>query len=319
MFSVIIPLYNKANTIARTLQSVLNQTFKKFEIIIVDDGSTDDGVNVVRAFTNDPRIQIIRQENQGVSVARNIGIEHAKFDHIAFLDGDDEWLPGYLSKMKEAVEKFPSAGIFFCAGYGKDSQTQTLRIANKYKGKIVEIDYFENPHVYTHISATILKTKAFKRSPGFPVGMKANEDFALLFCVSLNETAIYCGEPLSIYWGGIEGQTTQTRTAAECTPDMARRINICRREYKISQRQKRTFLIFERYEIRHMVLEFLRMGDYGEIAVFIKRLDSDVLGDFPRMEIALWANKTLKPAAYAYIFMTKLLWRFRGYPVVGRG
>ena len=94
--SVIIPLFNKGFIISETLESVLVQTFTDFEIVIVNDGSTDGCVQKIKDYTSDTRIRIINQKNQGVSVARNIGVYHAKYEYIAFLDGDDEWLPGKI-------------------------------------------------------------------------------------------------------------------------------------------------------------------------------------------------------------------------------
>lgn len=116
MISVVIPLYNKEHTITRTLGTVLNQTYKDFEVVIINDGSTDNGVSVIQNFSTDSRIKIINQSNQGVSVARNEGVRNATYEYVAFLDGDDEWLPNYLSKMYEAIQKFPNAGLFCCAG-----------------------------------------------------------------------------------------------------------------------------------------------------------------------------------------------------------
>ncbi len=85
MFSIVIPLYNKAKSIANTIQSILGQSFADFELIIVDDGSTDDSVRVVNQFT-DKRIRLIQKENGGVCSARNAGILHAQYDYIALLD-----------------------------------------------------------------------------------------------------------------------------------------------------------------------------------------------------------------------------------------
>ena len=90
MFSIIIPLYNKEKYIVNTIKSVLNQSFSKFEVIVVDDGSSDNGVNAVKKI-DDSRIKIITQKNQGVSAARNNGIKNAKYEYIAFLDADDLW------------------------------------------------------------------------------------------------------------------------------------------------------------------------------------------------------------------------------------
>ena len=90
MISVVIPLYNKEKQIKRTIQSVLTQTFQDFEIVIVNDGSTDNSTIEVEKI-KDSRIRLIHQENAGVSAARNKGIEEAKYELIALLDADDEW------------------------------------------------------------------------------------------------------------------------------------------------------------------------------------------------------------------------------------
>ena len=90
--SVIIPLYNKSQYIARTLDSVLAQTFQDYEVIVVNDGSTDDGPRIVRQY-RDPRLRLVSQENRGLSGARNRGIAESRTDWVAFLDADDEWMP----------------------------------------------------------------------------------------------------------------------------------------------------------------------------------------------------------------------------------
>jgi len=102
MFSIVIPLYNKELSITNTLQSVLNQTFTEFEVVIVNDGSTDNSVEKVEAF-NDPRIRLIHQANAGVSAARNKGIKETKFEWIAFLDADDLWMEDKLEFVRNAI------------------------------------------------------------------------------------------------------------------------------------------------------------------------------------------------------------------------
>src|ERR1035441_8596585 len=93
--SVVIPLYNKAPYVGRALSSVFRQTIQDFECIVVDDGSTDGGGDLVEKMS-DPRLRLVRQANGGVSRARNQGINLARHPLIAFLDADDEWLPGFL-------------------------------------------------------------------------------------------------------------------------------------------------------------------------------------------------------------------------------
>lgn len=109
--SVVIPLYNKAPYIARALDSVLAQTVQDFEIIVVNDGSTDRSETIVNGY-NDPRIHLINQKNQGVSAARNRGIDAAQAELVAFLDADDEWLPKFLEIILLMREKYPEAGVY---------------------------------------------------------------------------------------------------------------------------------------------------------------------------------------------------------------
>lgn len=114
MISVVISLFNKEKYIARAIDSVLNQTYRDFELIIVNDGSTDGSVEIVKSY-NDPRIRLICQPNGGESAARNKGIENSKSDMIAFLDADDEYRPGFLEKIINLRKEFPNAGAYATA------------------------------------------------------------------------------------------------------------------------------------------------------------------------------------------------------------
>ena len=123
MISVVIPLYNKAQSIQKTLDSVLAQTYKDFEIVVVDDGSTDDSANVAEAMLNECKVygvecrgKVIRKANGGVSSARNIGIMEAKGEYIAFLDGDDLWHPEYLETLHQLIVDYPDA-VLYGIGY----------------------------------------------------------------------------------------------------------------------------------------------------------------------------------------------------------
>ena len=114
-YSVVIPLYNKAECVKHTIESVLAQTIDDFEIVVIDDGSTDSGASVVQGI-NDNRIRLIQQENQGVSAARNTGISNAKGEIVAFLDADDIWMPDFLATVEILFNEFPEANIA-CINY----------------------------------------------------------------------------------------------------------------------------------------------------------------------------------------------------------
>ena len=106
--AVIIPAYNASRYLAHTLQSVSNQTHKALEIVIIDDGSTDDTVSICRRFAaGDPRMRILSTENRGVAAARNTGIKASKSAYIAFLDADDIWHPTYVERMLAALHPLP--------------------------------------------------------------------------------------------------------------------------------------------------------------------------------------------------------------------
>ena len=115
-FSVVIPLYNKENHIKETLNSVLNQTFIDFEIIIINDGSTDNSLDKVQEI-KDSRINIYTTPNQGVSKARNTGILKSNSKYICFLDADDFWYENHLSQMKQLLDSFPECGLYATSYY----------------------------------------------------------------------------------------------------------------------------------------------------------------------------------------------------------
>jgi len=180
--SVVIPLFNKENTILRAISSVLNQTFQNFEIVVVNDGSTDNSVIKVEGV-NDSRIKLIHQSNQGVSVARNTGILNAQFDWIAFLDADDEWLPEFLSKIETLHENHSDCSILatcynFYRGDLFYSKPQINNIKFGFNGVIT--NYFElaieSDPLFNCSCVCVLKEALIKVN-GFPSNVKVGEDF----------------------------------------------------------------------------------------------------------------------------------------------
>ncbi|MBQ3453639.1 MAG: glycosyltransferase family 2 protein, partial [Thermoguttaceae bacterium] len=110
-FSVVVPVYNVRQWVGRAIESILAQTFEDFELILIDDGSTDDSAEVIAQYT-DPRVKLIRQENRGQGGARNRGIEASTGKWITFLDPDDQWLPGFLEDYYRVISDHP--GIDLC-------------------------------------------------------------------------------------------------------------------------------------------------------------------------------------------------------------
>ena len=113
MISVVIPLFNKELSICNTLESVLKQTFRNFEVVVVNDGSTDRSKEVVaKIAATDKRIRLVSKPNGGVCSARNRGTQEAKYDYIALLDGDDIWDEHYLEEQTKMIQDFPEATMW---------------------------------------------------------------------------------------------------------------------------------------------------------------------------------------------------------------
>lgn len=130
--TVVVPVYNVASTIAETLESLLSQTFDDFEVLIVNDGTPDNSLEVVATF-NDPRIRVINQKNGGLNSARNTGIREGKGKYIAFLDADDLWRPRMLAMNVAHLEAKPEVGISFTPSALIDDQSKPLGLRQRPK------------------------------------------------------------------------------------------------------------------------------------------------------------------------------------------
>jgi glycosyltransferase involved in cell wall biosynthesis len=180
--SVVIPLYNKAHHISRAIDSVIGQTYSNFELIIVDDGSTDDSKHVVNRCS-DPRKRLIEQANAGVSAARNRGVQEASADKIAFLDADDEWRSDFLETVVKLSDRFPQAAVWATAysaisADGKKYQPEFrgVRAANP-EGGLIEYFRASGPWMPVHASAIMVKKEALIKAGGFPLGIRCGEDW----------------------------------------------------------------------------------------------------------------------------------------------
>lgn len=315
MFSIVIPLYNKSHTIVNTIQTVLNQTFSEYEILIVNDGSNDNGVAKIQNRFSDERIRIINQHNQGVSSARNRGVEESKNELIAFLDGDDEWLPEYLSKMKESVSLFPEAGMYCCAGFLKyPDGSSGLRASKRYGDKIQLVNCFDNPYFFFNSSATVVRKSVFKKTDGFPIGMKINEDLVLFCSLSLIAPVAYCPIPLSVYLKEVKGHASAPNPNVH--EYVASRVNQIFTNWNKTNKSNKTFITFTKYEVRSMMLIYIKNREYAKIRYLLENLDEGFLDNFSFIELKLLRVGWLHSVLMLYIYATKIIWRLGGYPVL---
>lgn len=173
--SVIIPLYNKEQEIEATIRSVLAQTLRPLEIVVVDDGSTDRSAEIVRTIAS-PLIRLIRQPNGGVCAARNRAIAESRGELIAMLDADDAWERGFLAEIAALYKEFPGCGIYSTAFtvVGPDG---TFPAQTPDRRGVVGNFFRDSAHRYIAIpSASAVPRRVFDDVGGFPAGMKIGED-----------------------------------------------------------------------------------------------------------------------------------------------
>ena len=160
LVSVIVPVYNVENYIAQTIDSVLNQTYTNFELLIIDDESPDRSIEIALQF-DDPRIKIIRQKNRGLAGARNTGIRHAQGDCLAFLDSDDLWLPEKLAQHVKHLESAPQVGVSFSRSQFIDGEGKELGIYQMPKLQDITPDHLLCRNPIGNGSAPVIRKEVF--------------------------------------------------------------------------------------------------------------------------------------------------------------
>lgn len=188
--SIVMSLYNKPFSVERAIRSVLAQTVKDFELVIVDDGSTDDSAKVV-ASIEDTRVRCVHQANGGPSSARNRGIAETQSDLIAFVDADDVWFPHFLHTVLALYDRFPQAGAFSTAFFscrdGKIIRFPHAGVRFQLEGEILE-DYFKSCVLGSNMvctSSVMIKREVLNEVGGFPVGVENGQDLYLWARIAL--------------------------------------------------------------------------------------------------------------------------------------
>jgi len=208
-FSVIIPLFNKEKYIKATLDSVFKQTFQDFEIIVINDGSTDNSENEVLKFDSS-KIRYFKTENKGVSAARNFGITQAKGKYVAFLDADDYWYPYFLDEINSYIQRFPEQKVF---SLGLEIEFKKHTFPSVYSitksGDFEIVNYFVGSMKQSviSISASVFEKSIFEDSGVFNEKYQAGEDtdlwvrigllFSVVFIWKIGARYVYDNQSLS--------------------------------------------------------------------------------------------------------------------------
>ena len=212
LFSVIIPLYNKAPYVAKAIASVLAQTYGDYELIVVDDGSKDDSAKTAaNAIEDHENCRLIRQDNQGVSMARNNGVVFSKGEYLCFLDADDWWEPTFLEEMSILVSDFPDAGIYgtnYTIVNETKHKTRMAQIGVKEGFKKGYINYCQayarTMYMPLWTGAVCVPRKVFNEMKGFPQGIKLGEDFILWITIALKKKVAFLNKSLAYYNQDVE-------------------------------------------------------------------------------------------------------------------
>lgn len=201
MISIVIPLYNKEKSVSSTIDSALSQTFSEFEIIVVNDGSTDNSINIIQGIKDD-RVKLINIENGGVSRARNIGVDNAKFELIALLDADDLWDENYLEEMYKFILDFPEASLWGSVQRilaGNDIKILDYSIPSNFRGYVDNYFKVGIENTLFHTSSVIFRKSDFLAVGKFDENIGLSEDMDLWFRFAIHTRVAFYNKPMAYY------------------------------------------------------------------------------------------------------------------------
>lgn len=259
--SVVIPLFNKVDWIRTTVESVLNQDYDNFELIIVDNGSTDGSLKTIESI-NDKRILVLIESKRGVSYARNLGLAHAKSDWVAFLDADDLWDCRFLSNINRLIDSYSDCVLFgtnYLFLHPKKTRKPDERNFPNNEGIIS--NYFQKmasgDMLYTASSVCVAKAKTLELG-GFPEDERIGEDQEMWIKLALSGSIVWTPIRLAYYRQGIMGMATLKAPDKEMWPFVKRLIE--RSKSDVYPKSLRTG--FENYAARHLV------GQASQLIIF---------------------------------------------------
>ena len=192
-FSVLVPAYNTEGTIAAALRSALAQTRRDFEIVVVDDGSTDGTAEAVRPFLEESRVKLVQQENRGLAGARNTALAHAHGPFVSLLDSDDLWLPDYLERMGAALERDTQAAFAYGDAWVLDDETRRIRLKTAMADvrppsvpprhpRVLALELLRRNFVFV---ATTIRRAVLDEVGPFDASLRSAEDYELWLRIAL--------------------------------------------------------------------------------------------------------------------------------------
>ncbi len=200
-FSIVIPVFNKEKFIANTIKSVLQQRFVDYELIIVNDGSTDQSESKILSF-DDKRIKYFSKNNEGASIARNFGIEQAKSNFITFLDADDYWYPDFLEEMYASIHEFPEQSVFSGAIEIENRKNIIPAVYSipKQKPRMV-VNYFEGSDMESVLctSCAVFHKNVFEKVGQFDPVLRSGQDTDLWIRIGLHFPIVFSFKILARY------------------------------------------------------------------------------------------------------------------------
>lgn len=199
-FSVVIPVYNKVTTLARTLRSVFNQSYADFEVIAIDDGSSDGSLLVLQDFAAKySKLRVVSQQNSGVSVARNRGVQESNGEWIAFLDADDVWLSKFLEVMHRLIESCPKARMVGSNFYILQAR-KIFCMKNSFRDGYIDFFRWWTPQkIPFHTSGHCIRRDVFLEVGGYNERLSFYEDAELMFRVAFANAVAATPQPLAVY------------------------------------------------------------------------------------------------------------------------
>lgn len=280
-FSVVIPLYNKAPYVAKAIQSVLSQTYTDFELVVVDDGSRDASAEIaLKSIEGYENCRLMKQQNAGVSMARNNGVVASRGEYLCFLDADDWWDPRFLQEMSELIAEFPDAGIYGTNYTIVNETKQKTRIASVGVEPGFEKGYINYCRTYaqtmsmplTSISVAIPRT-VFGEMGGFPKGIRLGEDFLLWIRIALKHQVVFLNKPLAFYNQDVEVANRGVKTTGY-EPDSFMTFHFDQFAEEESK-NKELKVLLDKIRV-YSLLRFRVRNEYADaVALEIKKVDFD--------------------------------------------